>query len=146
MNSFNQLPLLWQCVIVGLAALVAGHVFWRVRERLVEGRKWCLKLAAGCRAANLTDVAELLEDVAVLDLVEADRIAVKWAAQMSDPAKRTALLAKAIEDGVQYVAANDPGVAQKLLTILQNGAALKSLAAAAATGSASTTQPVPAAK
>jgi hypothetical protein len=132
MNSFNQLPTVWQCVIVGLAALVAGHLFWRVRERLVEGRKWCLKLAAGCRAANITDVAELLEDVAVLDLVEADRIAVKWAAQMSDPAKRTALLAKAVEDGVQYVAANDAGVAQKLLTILQNGTALKSLAAPAA--------------
>jgi hypothetical protein len=60
---------------------------------------------------------------------------------MSDPAKRTALLAKAIEDGVQYVAANDPGVAQKLSTILQNGTALKSLAAASAPGSASATQP-----
>jgi hypothetical protein len=33
---------------------------------------------------------------------------------------------------VQYVAANDAGVAQKLLTILQNGTALKSLAAPAA--------------
>jgi len=39
-------------------------------------------------------------------------------------------LAKAIEDGVGYVAANDAGAAQKLLTILQNGTALKTLATA----------------
>jgi hypothetical protein len=46
---------------------------------------------------------------------------------MNDPAQRMALLAKAVEDSVQYVAANDLGVATKILAILQNGPVSKSL-------------------
>ena len=132
LQSFQQVPALWQYVILGLAGLVLGYAIVAVHNKLMEGRKWCIKIAQGCTNAGLTDLATFFTELGTGDLIDAEKQALKWAAEMNDPTKRMALLAQAVEDSVQYVAANDLGVATKILAILQNGAASKSLFAAAA--------------
>ena len=130
MQSFQQVPALWQYVIFGLAGLVLGYAIVAVHNKIMEGRKWCIKIAQGCTTAGLTDLATFFTELGTGDLIDAEKQALKWAADMNDPTKRMALLAQAVEDSVQYVAANDLGVATKILAILQNGAASKSLFAA----------------
>ncbi len=132
MNSFHQIPVEWQYVIFGLAALVAGYLIVAIHNRLMEGRKWCIKIAEGCTKAGLTDLATFFTELGTGDIIDAERQALKWAAEMNDPNKRMALLAGAVEDAVQYVAANDLTAATKVLAILQNGPLSKSLFAAAA--------------
>jgi hypothetical protein len=127
MNSFSQLPAVWQYVILALSALVFGYVIVAVHNRIMEGRKWCIKIAQGCTTAGLTDLATFFTELGTGDLIDAEKQAIKWAADMNDPTKRMALLAEAVEDAVQYVAANDLGVATKIVAILQAGAVSKSL-------------------
>ena len=127
MNSFNQIPVQWQYVIFGLAALVAGYLIVTVHNKLMEGRKWCIKIAQGCTQAGLTDLAAFFTELGTGDLADAEKQAIKWAAEMNDPAKRMALLASAVEDAVQYVAANDLTVATKMLATLKSGAVSKDL-------------------
>jgi hypothetical protein len=127
MQSFQQVPALWQYVIFALAALVAGYVIVAVHNKVMEGRRWCIKIAQGCTTAGLTDLATFFTELGTGDLIDAEKQAIKWAADMNDPTKRMALLAQAVEDSVQYVAANDVGVATKIVAILQAGAASKSL-------------------
>ena len=130
MQSFQQVPALWQYVILGLAGLVLGYTIVAVHNKIMEGRKWCIKIAQGCTTAGLTDLATFFTELGTGDLIDAEKQALKWAADMNDPTKRMALLAQAVEDSVQYVAANDLGVATKIVAILQNGAASKALFAA----------------
>jgi hypothetical protein len=127
MQSFSQVPAVWQYVILGLAALVLGYVIVAIHNKVMEGRKWCIKIAQGCTTAGLTDLATFFTELGTGDLIDAEKQALKWAADMNDPAKRMALLAQAVEDSVQYVAANDLGVATKIVAILQAGAASKAL-------------------
>jgi hypothetical protein len=124
---FHGVPLVWQCVILAMGALILGYLIMAIYNKILEGRKWCIKLAQGCTSAGLTDLAEFFTELGTGDVLDAEKQAVKWAAQMNDPAQRMALLAKAVEDSVQYVAANDLGVATKILAILQNGPVSKSL-------------------
>jgi hypothetical protein len=114
-----------------------------VHNKLMEGRKWCIKIAQGCTTAGLTDLATFFTELGTGDLVDAEKQALKWAADMNDPTKRMALLAQAVADSVQYVAANDLTVATKILTVLQNGAVSKSLftTKSSATSAATTTTP-----
>jgi F0F1-type ATP synthase membrane subunit b/b' len=130
MNGFSQVPVAWQCVIFALAAIVFGYLVAGVVGKIMEGRKWCIKIAQGCTTAGLTDLAAFFTDLGTGDLIDADKQAIKWAADMNDPAKRMALLAQAVEDSVQYVAANDLTVATKLLAILKAGPLSKTLFAA----------------
>ena len=127
MNSFSQLPAVWQYVILALVALVLGYMIVAVHNKLMEGRKWCIKIAQGCTTAGLTDLATFFTELGTGDLIDAEKQAIKWAADMNDPTKRMALLAQAVEDAVQYVAANDLSVATKIVSILQAGAVSKSL-------------------
>jgi hypothetical protein len=131
MSSFHQIPAEWQYVIFGLAALVLGYLAVAVHNKVMEGRKWCIKIAQGCQTAGLTDLANFFTELGTGDLVDAEKQALKWAAEMNDPGKRMALLAQAVEDCVQYVAGNDLTVATKILSILQNGSVSKSLFTAA---------------
>ena len=130
MNTFSQVPAVWQYVILALAALVLGYVIVAVHNKIMEGRKWCIKIAQGCTTAGLTDLATFFTELGTGDLIDAEKQAIKWAADMNDPTKRMALLSQAVEDAVQYVAANDIGVATKIVAILQAGAVSKSLFAA----------------
>ena len=127
MNSFSQLPAVWQYVILALAAVVLGYVIVAIHNKIMEGRKWCIKIAQGCTTAGLTDLATFFTELGTGDLIDAEKQALKWAADMNDPTKRMALLSQAVEDSVQYVAANDLGVATKILGILQAGAVSKAL-------------------
>jgi hypothetical protein len=127
MSSFSQVPAVWQYVILALAALVLGYVIVAIHNKIMEGRKWCIKIAQGCTTAGLTDLATFFTELGTGDLIDAEKQAIKWAADMNDPAKRMALLAQAVEDAVQYIAANDLGVATKIVSILQAGAVSKSL-------------------
>ena len=127
MSSFSQVPAVWQYVILALAALVLGYVIVAIHNKIMEGRKWCIKIAQGCTTAGLADLATFFTELGTGDLIDAEKQAIKWAADMIDPAKRMALLAQAVEDAVQYIAANDLGVATKLVSILQAGTASKSL-------------------
>ena len=139
MNSFQQIPAPWQYVIFSLAALVLGYLIVAIHTKLMEGRKWCVKIAQGCSQAGLTDLADFFTELGTGDIVDAEKQALKWAAEMQDPVKRMALLAKAVEDSVQYVAANDLTAATKILTLLQNGPVSKSLFTAVAKTSAPVT-------
>ena len=132
MNSFHQIPAEWQYVFFALAALVLGYLAVAVHNKIMEGRKWCIKIAQGCSTAGLADLATFFTELGTGDLIDAEKQALKWAADMNDPAKRMALLAQAVEDSVQYVAGNDLTVATKILSILRNGSVSKSLFAAAA--------------
>ena len=132
MQSFQNVPALWQYVILALAALVVGYMIVAIHNKIMEGRKWCIKIAQGCTTAGLTDLATFFTELGTGDLIDAEKQALKWAAEMNDPTKRMALLAQAVEDSVQYVAANDLGVATKIFAILQNGSVSKSLFAAPA--------------
>jgi hypothetical protein len=127
MNSFNQIPAEWQYVIFGLAALVIGYLVVAIHNKVMEGRKWCIKIAQGCTTAGLTDLATFFTELGTGDLIDAEKQALKWAAEMNDPQKRMALLATAVADSVQYVAANDLTVATKILAILKTGSVSKSL-------------------
>jgi hypothetical protein len=127
MNDFQTLPAQWQYVILGLGAVVAGYLVVAIHNKLMEGRKWCIKIAQGCTNAGLTDLATFFTELGTGDVLDAEKQALKWAADMNDPVKRMALLADAVEDSVQYVAANDLTVATKILAILKNGSASKSL-------------------
>ena len=111
----------------GLAALVAGYLIVAVHNKLMEGRRWCIEIAQGCATAGLADLAAFFTELGTGDLVDAEKQAIKWAADMNDPTKRMALLADAVEDSVQYVAANDLTVAAKIVTILKNGSVSKTL-------------------
>ncbi len=127
MSSFSQVPAVWQYVIFALFALVLGYVIVAVHNKIMEGRKWCIKIAQGCATAGLTDLATFFTELGTGDLIDAEKQAIKWAADMNDPTKRMALLSQAVEDAVQYVAGNDLGVATKLVAILQAGSVSKSL-------------------
>jgi hypothetical protein len=127
MSSFSQVPAVWQYVIFALSALVLGYVIVTVHNKIMEGRKWCIKIAQGCTTAGLTDLATFFTELGTGDLIDAEKQAIKWAADMNDPTKRMALLSQAVEDTVQYIAANDLGVATKLVAILQAGSVSKSL-------------------
>ena len=70
-----------------------GYVIVAIHNKIMEGRKWCIKIAQGCTTAGLTDLATFFTELGTGDLIDAEKQAIKWAADMNDPTKRMALLA-----------------------------------------------------
>jgi hypothetical protein len=133
---FHDIPAAWQYAILSAAALmltVAGMWLYNRRE---ARRKHAIELMKLMNQWGLGWFAELFEDYAVGDysgivhkvreIVRAVRSDEAIVAKLGDVAKKVAT----------YYAANDASKAQELLTILQNGAALKTAKATIAAATA----------
>ena len=124
---FNDIPLVWQYVIlagVGLAATLVGLWLYNRREKR---RKHALELADLMKTWGLGWFAEAYDMYAVGDysglvhkvaeIVKAVRSDEAMVAKMGEVARKVAA----------YYAANDPAKAQELLALLRNEGVASSL-------------------
>ncbi len=136
---FHDIPVAWQyAILCGAALIVTVAGLWLYNRREVR-RKHAIELMKLMNQWGLGWFAELFEDYAVGDysgivhkvreIVQAVRSDEAIVSKLGEVAKKV----------TSYYAANDATRAQELLTILQNGAALKAAKAAIAPATAVTT-------
>jgi len=72
MQSFQQVPP-FAIRDLGLAGLVLGYAIVAIHNRIMDGRKWCIKIAQGCTTAGLTDLATFFTELGTGDLIDAEK-------------------------------------------------------------------------
>ncbi len=120
---FNEIPVIWQYVILAGGALAATLVGLWLYNRREKRRKHAVKLAKLMNQWGLDWFAEVYEDYAVGDysglvvklkeVIEAVRSDEAMVARLGEVAKKVAA----------FYAANDATKAAELIAILQTGAA-----------------------